>query len=402
MIVITTNAHAAHDPATMAPSPSGRPFYDRAERVDQLLGAVHRLGLPTMPAPDHGMAPIAAVHDAGYLHFLETVFERWQTTPLAGPAVRAFGYAVRQMQRRPDAIVGQAGYYLSGETVPVLAGTWQAAKTSAHVAVEAAKRILGGAGEAYALCRPSGHHVYADLAGGFCYLNNAAIAAQVLVDGGAKPAVLDVDVHHGNGTQGILYDRDDVFFCSVHGDPRGLYPWYAGYDDETGTGKGLGCNRNLPLAAGTEDTGYVEAVESGLTAIRRFGASVLIVSLGLRCTCRRSDGESRSDRRRIPHHRPAHRQLRRADAAGAGGRLHRREVGRQSCCVPRWLSGGAMRDSPADSRLRRVGRAQRNPPDQSGYLSPRRDNRPGSAQHGSDKFTLGVGVGVAIELVPLA
>ena len=170
-----------------------------------------RLGLPTTPAPDHGLAPIAAVHDAGYLHFLETAFERWQSTPLAGPAVRAFGYAVRPMQRRPDAIVGQAGYYLSGETVPVLQGTWQAAKTSAHVAVEGAKRILGGAREAYALCRPSGHHVYADLAGGFCYLNNAAIAAQVLVDGGAKPAVLDVDVHHGNGTQAILYQRDDVY-----------------------------------------------------------------------------------------------------------------------------------------------------------------------------------------------
>ena len=141
-------------------------------------------------------------------------------------------------------------------------------------------RIIGGAREAYALCRPSGHHVYADLAGGFCYLNNAAIAAQVLVNGGAKPAVLDVDVHHGNGTQAILYQRDDVYFCSVHGDPRELYPWYAGYADETGAGNGFGCNLNLPLAAGTENAGYVEAVETGLAAIRTFGTSVLIVSLG--------------------------------------------------------------------------------------------------------------------------
>jgi acetoin utilization deacetylase AcuC-like enzyme len=280
MIVITTNAHTAHDPATMAPSPSGRPFYDRAARVDQLLAAVNRLGLPTVPAPDHGMAPIAAVQDAGYLHFLETAFAQCQSTPLAGPAVRAFGYAVRQMQRRPEAIVGQAGYYLSGDTVPLLEGTWQAAKSSAHVAVEGAKRILSGAREAYALCRPSGHHVYADLAGGFCYLNNAAIAAQVLVAGGAKPAVLDVDVHHGNGTQGILYERNDVFFCSVHGDPRWLYPWYAGHEDETGAGKGGGCNLNLPLAPGTGNPGYVAAVQKGLAAIRRFGASVLVISLG--------------------------------------------------------------------------------------------------------------------------
>ena len=253
MIVITTDAHAAHDPDTMAPSPSGRPFYDRAARVDQLLGAVNRLGLPTTPAPDHGMAPIAAVHDAGYLHFLETAFERWQATPLAGPAVRTFGYAVRPMQRRPDAIIGQAGYYLSGEGVPVLQAPGRRRRPRRMSPWKARRRILGGAREAYALCRPSGHHVYADLAGGFCYLNNAAIAAQVLVDGGAKPAVLDVDVHHGNGTQSILYQRDDVFFCSVHGDPRELYPWYAGYADETGAGRGLGCNLNLPLAAGTEN-----------------------------------------------------------------------------------------------------------------------------------------------------
>ncbi len=226
------------------------------------------------------MAPIEAVHDAGYLHFLETAFARWQETPLAGPVVRTFGYAVRQMQRRPDAIIGQAGYYLSGEGAPILAATWHAAKASAHVAVEGAKRVLGGAHEAYALCRPSGHHTYADLAGGFCYLNNAAIAAQVLVDGGAKPAILDVDVHAGNGTQSILYERGDVFFCSVHGDPRGLYPWYAGYPDETGVGRGLGCNLNLPLAAGTENPGYVAAIETGLDAIRKFGATVLIISLG--------------------------------------------------------------------------------------------------------------------------
>ena len=130
------------------------------------------------------MAPIAAIHDAAYLQFLETAFGRWQATPLAGPAVRTFGYAVRQMQRRPEAIMGQAGYYLSGEGVPILKGTWQAAKTSAHAAVEGVTRVLGGEHEVYALCPPSGHHTYADLAGGFCYLNNAAIATQVLVGGG--------------------------------------------------------------------------------------------------------------------------------------------------------------------------------------------------------------------------
>ncbi len=342
MIVITTSAHAAHDPATMAPSPSGRPFYDRAARMDQLLGAVNRLGLPTAPAPDHGMAPIAAVHDAGYLQFLETAFERWQTTPLAGPVVRTFGYAVRPMQRRPDAIMGQAGYYLSGEGVPVLSATWHAAKTSAHVAVEGATRILGGAREAYALCRPSGHHTYADLAGGFCYLNNAAIAAQVLVSGGAKPAVLDVDVHAGNGTQSILYERDDVFFCSVHGDPRELYPWYAGYADETGAGRGAGCNLNLPLPAGTENPRYVTAIEAGLEAIRRFDASGTDRFAWVRRAYRRSNSQSRRHRRGIPHDRRAYWQVWHTDAAGAGGWLHRGETRRQSRGVPGGLSAGTV------------------------------------------------------------
>lgn len=280
MIVITTKDHALHDPAVMAPMADGRPFYDRATRAEQLLSAVNKLGLPTEAAPDHGLAPIAAVHDRGYLEFLETSFARWQSTTQAGPAVRPGAYAVRPLQRRPENIVGLAGYYLSGFGAPVLAGTWQASKTSAHVAVEGAKKILGGAREAYALCRPSGHHAYGDLAGGFCYLNNAAIAAQVLVAGGAKPAVLDVDVHHGNGTQSLLYERDDVFFCSVHGDPRELYPWYAGYADESGSGRGAGCNLNLPLPAGTQNDGFVAAIDQGLTAIKKFGADVLIISLG--------------------------------------------------------------------------------------------------------------------------
>jgi len=158
MIVITTKDHALHDPAIMAPLADGRPFYDRAARAEQLLSAVNKLGLPTEGAPDHGLAPIAAVHDKGYIEFLETSYARAQSTALAGPALRPGAYAVRPLQRRPDNIVGQAGYYLSGVGVPVLAGTWQASKTSAHVAVEGAKRVLGGAREAYSLCRPSGHH----------------------------------------------------------------------------------------------------------------------------------------------------------------------------------------------------------------------------------------------------
>jgi acetoin utilization deacetylase AcuC-like enzyme len=154
---------------------------------------------------------------------------------------------------------------------------------------------------------------------GFCLLNNVAVAAAAALAAGARRvAIVDWDVHHGNGTQAILYQRDDVFFCSVHGDPRELYPWYAGYGDETGSGKGLGCNLNLPLAAGTGNAGYVEAVDAGLAAIRRFDASVLIVSLGFdahvgdptanlavtgegfRAIGERIGGQERSRRRAVP------------------------------------------------------------------------------------------------------
>jgi acetoin utilization deacetylase AcuC-like enzyme len=280
MIVVTTLAHTAHDPETMAPLPDGRPFFDRVARAEQLLAAVERLGLPMVEAPDHGLAPAAAVHDAGYLAFLATAWQRWEAEAVGGPAVRAGAYAVRPLARLPRGIIGQAGYYLSGLGVPVLPGTWPAALASSHAAVEGADRILAGAAEAYALCRPSGHHAYPDLAGGFCYLNNAAIAAHRLAAAGAKPAILDVDVHHGNGTQTIFYARDDLFYCSVHGDPNETYPYYAGYADESGTGRGAGYNLNLPLPAGTEDPGFVGAVEQGLEAIGRFAPSVLVISLG--------------------------------------------------------------------------------------------------------------------------
>jgi len=140
--------------------------------------------------------------------------------------------------------------------------------------------VLAGAREAYALCRPSGHHAYADLAGGFCYLNNAAIAAQHCVTAGKRVAILDIDVHHGNGTQGIFYRTDQVFFCSVHEDPSATYPWYAGYADETGAAAGAGANLNLPVPPGTGNAGWLDAVARGVAAVVRAQPEVLVISLG--------------------------------------------------------------------------------------------------------------------------
>lgn len=180
----------------------------------------------------------------------------------------------------PTGIQGQIGWYIAGASAPIIEGTWDAAVSAAHVALEAAERLLGGQQEAYALCRPPGHHAYSDLAGGFCYLNNAAIAAEHLAASLGRVAILDIDVHHGNGTQGIFYDWDDVHFVSVHGDPNDLYPFYAGYRDEIGEGKGTGHTKDLPLPRLARDEPFLGAIDEGLSSIGRYQPAALVVSLG--------------------------------------------------------------------------------------------------------------------------
>lgn len=188
------------------------------------------------------------------------------------------------MPEQPDAlgIVGAAGHYITDAGTTIGAETYRAAYWAAQCALDAAERVRTGAAVAYALCRPPGHHCYSDLAGGFCLLNNVAIAAQSLRDRGApKVAILDVDVHHGNGTQGIFYDRGDVLFASIHADPTNYYPFFAGYADERGAGAGIGCNLNLPLAHGGGDSEMLAALDRTLDAIGRFAPAYLLVSLGL-------------------------------------------------------------------------------------------------------------------------
>ncbi len=279
-MIVVTIPHAEHDPERLAPM-ADRRYWEVPARADALLGAVHRLGHTVTDARDHGLDPIRRVHDAGYLDFLATGFQRMRDMGNTGPALRAGAYAVRHASRRPEALFGQAGYYLSSLSAPLLAGTWRAAVGAAHAAIDGADLILKGDRTAYALCRPPGHHAFTDMAGGFCYLNNAAIAAQRMIDAGSGPvAILDFDVHHGNGTQQIFYARGDVFYASTHGDPAHLYPFYQGYADETGTGTGLGWNLNLPLPPGTGDTGFFTAIMRAVEAIRARSPAVLIVSMG--------------------------------------------------------------------------------------------------------------------------
>jgi acetoin utilization deacetylase AcuC-like enzyme len=187
-----------------------------------------------------------------------------------------------RMDRIPTAIDGRAGWYCHAAETAITAGTWAAARAAAASALAAVRAVSGGARAAFALCRPPGHHATADQYGGYCFLNNAAIAAGALRAGGAaRVAVLDIDFHHGNGTQSIFYDRPDVLFASLHGDPAEAYPYYLGHADERGAGAGEGANLNYPMPPGTPFGPWGEALDDALARIRAHGAEALVVSLGV-------------------------------------------------------------------------------------------------------------------------
>lgn len=249
------------------------------ERAQNLLIAAKNLGFDVAQPADHGLEPLLAVHGAAYLTFLEEAHRRWKEVP------EDWGEEVMSniFVREPNALRGilaQAGRYLADGSCPVGALTWRSAYWSAQSAVAAARAVLDGEPAAYALCRPPGHHARYEAAGGFCYLNNAAVAAQVLRERYQRVAVLDTDMHHGQGIQEIFYDRDDVLYVSIHGDPTNFYPGVAGFEQERGAGAGEGFNVNLPMPHGSSEAVFMDKLEQALAAVRAFGAEVLVLSLG--------------------------------------------------------------------------------------------------------------------------
>lgn len=270
-----------HDPKHFLSSGAPRPNPEQPARIDALLGAVAALGLAVEQPADGGLGPIAAVHSAEYLQFLQTIYARWQHIPDASEEVIPNIHPGRHGAGYPLSAVGQAGYHQADTACPISAATWDSSYWSAQTALAATAQVLGGESAAYALCRPPGHHAFTDMAGGFCFLNNTAIAAEAVVRAGGRPAILDVDLHHGNGTQGIFYGRGDVLTVSIHADPARYYPFFWGYAQERGEGPGLGANLNLPIPRGTGDEGFMEAVAAGVARIRAFAPDVLIVALGL-------------------------------------------------------------------------------------------------------------------------
>ena len=282
MFAVYSEDNMLHDPEQYVSRGIFVAARELPERATELLAALHDGGHTIAKPRRFGPAPLEAVHDPAYLGFLQTAHERWlDHTGPAGPMAVAQCYAMRHMGRRPDGFDGQVGYYLSSNSVPIGPHTWRSIQSSADCAIEAAEAVAEGASESYALCRPPGHHAYADLAGGFCYVNNAAVAAQHLRRRFARVSVLDVDVHHGNGTQGIFYRRADVQFVSIHADPNGAYPWYAGYADERGEADGAGTTLNLPLPLGSADEAFLDALRTATAAVQAYEPEAVVLSLGL-------------------------------------------------------------------------------------------------------------------------
>lgn len=253
-----------------------RGYFERPIRHEAIRESLEHSGLfSKVAASPQGDKPILAVHDADFVHYLREVCAILEKSRPVYPDA----FPIRRADRRPKVLPEQAGYYCIDADTPLYKGAYVGARAAVDTALAAAQEILDGRKLAYAACRPPGHHAGPDYFGGFCYFNNAAIAAQSICTR-AKTAILDIDFHHGNGTQDIFYERDDVLMISIHGHPDHAYPYFSGYENETGTGKGLRFNRNLPLPPGTEEPAYLDALERALGYIGKFRAEVLVLSIG--------------------------------------------------------------------------------------------------------------------------
>lgn len=281
MICFTDPVQTTHEPQCFLVAGKRQPSPEAAKRVELLRAGAADAGCQFQQPKDYGTSAFEEVHSTEYLQFLRTIFERWAQIEGAGPEVIPNVHPIDRRDTYPSSPIGQAGFHQADTACPIGAKTYAAAYASAQTALSAAELVSQTFQPSYALCRPPGHHACRDRAGGFCYLNNAAIAAQFLTSKGRRAAVLDIDVHHGNGTQDIFYGRSDVLTVSLHTDPNEFYPFFRGHAEETGCEEGLGANLNIPLPRGTDLTGYRPALDIALNHIADFGAQIVVLSLGL-------------------------------------------------------------------------------------------------------------------------
>jgi acetoin utilization deacetylase AcuC-like enzyme len=290
MLILYSPHHALHAPSFEFFRGDKVPCFESPARADFVLAELRARGHEVRAPHVDSTAVLAQVHSPRYLAFLESAWEQWVAVDAANAARQPFPsiWPVRTLRSdvEPANFTARLGLYSMDNGSPMVAGTWAAAKAGADAVVSAVALLSkrDGKGERSVFCatRPPGHHAGADFMGGYCFLNNAAVAAQALRNqGSSKVAILDVDYHHGNGTQSIFYDRADVLFVSIHGDPRTEYPFYLGHADETGDGAGAGFNINLPLAARSSTDTWFAALEVACSGIARYQPDALVVSLGL-------------------------------------------------------------------------------------------------------------------------
>ena len=288
MLTIYNDKHALHQGKVEMFRGELVPCFEVPARVDHVLAEIEKRALGEVQPPDaFDAALLAAVHAPRYLDFLQHAWDEWVALDPANATRDALPsyWPTRGMRTDvlPASFPARMGLFSFDAGTPLMSGSWTAALHGAACAWTAAQRVAtGGARAAFALTRPPGHHAGADFFGGYCFINNAALAAQALRDAGvARVAVLDIDYHHGNGTQAIFYARDDVHVASLHGDPSTDYPYYLGHADERGEGPGLGFNHNLPLQRGTTFAQWRAALRTALDGIAQVGAGALVVSLGV-------------------------------------------------------------------------------------------------------------------------
>jgi len=258
------------------------PYLENPDRMDCILGALRGVDWAEVMAPqDFELDPIRAVHDKDYLDFLASAWTEWLASHPKDPStLMPATFALRRHPTKPKSLLGRAGYYLMDLSACIVEGTYEAALASAHCSLSAAQAVANGERSAFGLCRPPGHHAGRDYGGGYCFINNASVAAHWLSLKG-RVAVLDIDYHAGNGTQDIFYERDEVLTISIHADPDFEYPHYIGHADERGRGRGFGFHHNFPLPAGTGDAEYLQTLDKAIDLIRGFEPVYLVVSAGM-------------------------------------------------------------------------------------------------------------------------
>ena len=283
MITVYSDDHRLQDGKSELIDGKLMPCFEMPRRADLVLARVKAVGLgAVLPPQQFGLDPVRRVHAPDFVEFLSTAWDEWTAEHGDYDALPLNWLAPGMRRKLPERIDGRLGYYSFDAGTPITAGTWRAITAAANVALTGARLVAEDEHGVFALCRPPGHHAGRAYYGGYCFLTNAAIAAQARRDGGAaRVAVLDVDYHHGNGTQEIFYERGDVFFASLHGHPAQEYPYFLGYEDETGAGAGEGCTANYPLRWGTGWERYAEALDQAIGRIAAFGTDALVVSLGV-------------------------------------------------------------------------------------------------------------------------